>query len=132
MACLHHCFVYFCSFRLWKGFQDRCIALYTKINELLTDFESDFAIVFLSFEPSFIDKFDEPLYDWKDIVNIKTLQLERLKVVRGLHVFKGRADMLWDFDFLSDLHLIIVVNVDLEVGWSNAPSNSANNFVEGF
>jgi hypothetical protein len=48
----------------------------------------------LSFEPGFIDKFDEPLYDWKDIVNIKTLQLERLKVVRGLHVFKGRADML--------------------------------------
>ena len=40
--------------------------------------------------------------------------------------------MLRDFDFLSDLHLIVVVNIDLEVGWSDAPSDTADDFIKGF
>ncbi len=132
MACLDDCFVDFGSFGLWKWLQDCWIPFNTKINEFFTNLQSDFPIVLLSFESGFVDKFNEPLNDRKDIIDIKTLELEGLKIVWTLHVFKGGANVLGDFNFLADLHFIIVVDVDLEVGWCDTPSNSADDFVEGF
>ena len=39
--------------------------------------------------------------------------------------------MLRDFDFLADLHLVVVFELYLKVGGSDAPRNAPNDLVKG-
>ena len=41
------------------------------------------------------------------------------------------ANNLWNFNFLSDLHLIIVLYLNLEVGWGDTPGNATSDFIKG-
>ena len=38
--------------------------------------------------------------------------------------------MFGDFNFLSDLHFIVIVDFDFKVGRSDTPCNSADDFIE--
>ena len=89
-------------------------------------------IILLSLFSRFVHEFDKPLNDWKNSIYIQTLKLEGLERVRTLHFVQGVANDFRNFDFLSDLHFIIVLNLDLKVGWSDAPSDATCDFIEGF
>ena len=72
-------------------------------------------MVFLPIKSGLIDKFDEPLYNWKNIVHIQALQLEGLKSIWTFHVDEGIADVFGNFDFLTYLHFVIVLDLDFKV-----------------
>lgn len=88
-------------------------------------------IVLLPFPPGFVHKLDEPLHDGEDVVHIESLQLKGLQIVRAFHPDKGVADDLRRLDLLSNLHLVVVLHIDGEVGGGDAPGHAAQHLVEG-
>lgn len=91
-----------------------------------------FSVIFLSLKTCFINKFNQPLHNRKDIVNIKPLKLERLQYIWTLHVNQCITNIFRHFNFLSNLHLIVILDFDLKIRWCNAPSNTTDHFIKSF
>lgn len=108
-----------------------CVALALQAEDVFSQQDRNLAIILLTLEPSLVNELHQPLNYGEDVVYIQTLKLKGLQCVGALHVNQSLTDMLWDFYFLSDLHLIVVVDFDLEVGTSYTPGDASDDFVKG-
>ena len=70
------------------------IATIFQFQNILTEKNRYLSIVFLPLKSGLVDKFDQPLHNRKDIVDIQTLQLKWLKRIRTFHVYKRITDVL--------------------------------------
>lgn len=132
VTCLHYRFVYFYSFYSWNNVKNLWIPIYTQINYFFSLFQCDLSIVSLSFKSRLVNKLNQPLNCRKYIIYVQTLKLERLKAKRAFHIFESIANMFGNFNFLSDLHLIIVINLYLKVRRSNTPCDTSDYFIKSF
>ena len=73
------------------------------------------SIELLSVLPSLVDELDEPLHHWVDAVEVKSLNLEWLDSMRTSHLLQCITHLLRNLNLLADLHLVVVLHIDLEV-----------------
>ena len=120
-----------CSFRSFY-FYLVCVPQVLLLQDLSAQKNWYLSIVFLTLKSGLVHKFNEPLDDRENIIDIKTLKLERLKTIGTFHIDQGVANVLRNFDLLTYLHFVIVLNFNLMVGGSDAPCYSSDNFIKSF
>ena len=110
----HYLLIYSSSFWLFLLYLV-CISQILLLQNLSTKKNRYLSIVFLTFESCLVNKFNQPLNNRKNVIDIETLKLERLETIGTFHIDQGVANMLRYFDFLTYLHFIIVFDLDLKV-----------------
>lgn len=89
---LHNLAIDSCPLRLYVGYLIG-IASILKFEDILSKKNRNLPIVFLSLEPSLIDKFNQPLNHREYIIDIQSLQLKRLEGIRAFHINEGITDL---------------------------------------
>ena len=78
----------------------------------------------------FVYEFYQPLNHRENALEIKSLYLKGFQLKRAFHLCQRLDYYLWEPDFLSQFHAVLIVDVYIEIWAGNGPGHPAKEFIE--